>query len=156
MYTIFHLATERAYGLGRSSRPPPTPTESHQTRCARRRHCLGRPPRNPASKSHGRLRSGVDLFGRASQGYIANLKIQLSQIRDFLPLLGLRKQEGAVSWRGVQFLEVRRDGEPRAPHSEDAKSPERRNKVLLRPSEVQGPSTYFYCDTRPARLRARM
>ena len=26
--------------------------------------------RNPASDSHGRLRSGVDLFGRASRGHI--------------------------------------------------------------------------------------
>ena len=69
------VITGRAYGLGRSSRPPPTPTESHQTRCTRRRHCLGQPPRNAASNSRGRLRSGVDLFGRASRGYIANLKI---------------------------------------------------------------------------------
>ena len=57
----------RAYGLGRASRPASTITESAENRCAQRRHGLERPPRNPASNSHGRLRSGVDLFGRASR-----------------------------------------------------------------------------------------
>ena len=43
-------------------------TESAETRCAHRRHRLGRHTRNPASASHGRLRLGVDLFGRAVAG----------------------------------------------------------------------------------------
>ena len=34
---------------------------------------LGRHTRNPASTSHGPLRSGVDLFGRASRGLYRTL-----------------------------------------------------------------------------------
>ena len=100
IYSIFHLATERAYGLGRSNRPPPTPTESHQTWCARRRHCLGWPPRNPASNSHRRLRSGVDLVGRASRGYIANLKSHNHKY-------GIFYHFSVSSLYGVQLLEIR-------------------------------------------------
>ena len=43
---------------------------SAENRCAQRRHRLGRHTRNPASTSHGRLRSGVDLSGRVSRGHI--------------------------------------------------------------------------------------
>ena len=38
----------------------------HRIACAQRRHRLRRHSRNSASTSHGRLISGVDLFGRAS------------------------------------------------------------------------------------------
>ena len=41
------------------------PAENWQ---AQRRHRLGRHTRNAASDSHGRLRLGVDLFGRVSRG----------------------------------------------------------------------------------------
>ena len=58
----------RAYGLGRASRPASTLTESAENRCAQRRHGLERHPQILASTSHGRRRSGVDLFGRASRG----------------------------------------------------------------------------------------
>ena len=44
--------------------------ELDEPRCAQRRHRLGRHTRNPASTSHGRLRSGVDLSGRVSRGHI--------------------------------------------------------------------------------------
>ena len=64
----------RAYGLGRASRPASTITESAENWCAQRRHGLEPAPRNPASNSHGRLRSGVDLFGRASRGAYRNPK----------------------------------------------------------------------------------
>ena len=56
------IGTQRD-GAGRSNC-----TESAENRCAQRRHGLGPAPRNPASNSHGRRRSGVDLFGRASRG----------------------------------------------------------------------------------------
>ena len=58
------LGRDRA---GRSNR-----TKSPENRCAQRRHGLERPPRIPASNSHGRLRSGVHLFGRASETIIAS------------------------------------------------------------------------------------
>jgi len=67
----------RAYGLGRASRPASTLTESAENRCAQRRHGLERPLRNPASNSPGRLRFGVHLFGRASRGHIAALKMKI-------------------------------------------------------------------------------
>ena len=67
-YSGCHQIHPRKRGLGRASRPASTITESAENRCAQRRHGLERPPRNPASNSHGRLRSGVDLFGRASRG----------------------------------------------------------------------------------------
>ena len=57
----------RASCLGRDRAGRSNRTESAETRCAQRRHGLGRPPRNPASTSHGRRRSGVHLFGRASR-----------------------------------------------------------------------------------------
>ena len=56
------------FGLGRvgvSNRAEPA-----ENRCALRRHRLGRHTRNPSSDSHGRLRLGVDLFGRASRSRI--------------------------------------------------------------------------------------
>ena len=64
---FFRSHFARAYGLGRASRPASTITESAENRCAQRRHGLEPAPRIPASNSHGRLRSGVDLFGRASR-----------------------------------------------------------------------------------------
>jgi len=68
-------ANERAMRLERGVARPPkdssTPTESAENRSAQRRHGLGRRSRDPASTSHGRLRSGVDLFGRASRGSCA-------------------------------------------------------------------------------------
>ncbi len=45
--------------------------EPAENRRAQRRHRLGRHTRNPVSESHGRLRSGVDLFGRASRSRIS-------------------------------------------------------------------------------------
>ena len=65
----------RASCLGRDRAGRSNCTESAENRCAQRRHGLERPPRISASNSHGRLRSGVDLFGRASRGHIATLKI---------------------------------------------------------------------------------
>ena len=54
---------------------------------AQRRHRLGRHTRNPASDSHGPLRSGVDLFGRASRGHIATLKITKDPFRVSIPII---------------------------------------------------------------------
>ena len=64
---------EPARGLGRATRHPSTLTESAENRRAQRRHRLARHTRNPASTSHGRLRSGVDLFGRVSRGQYRTL-----------------------------------------------------------------------------------
>ena len=90
--TIFHLATEeRAYGLGRATRPPSTPTESAENRRAQRRRRPGQPPRNPASNSHGRLRSGVDLFARASRGHIVEFTLYASAWK-----AGLHKGSGFI------------------------------------------------------------
>ena len=78
---IFHVhilsRTQRARAscLGRNRVGVSNRAEPAENWRAQRRHRLGRHTRNPASTSHGRLRSGVDLFGRASRGYIANLKI---------------------------------------------------------------------------------
>ena len=57
-----------ARGLERDGAGVSNRAEPAQNRRAQRRHRLGRHTRNPASDSHGRLRSGVDLFGRASRG----------------------------------------------------------------------------------------
>ena len=48
--------------------------EPAEKRRAQRRRRLGRLYRNPAFHSHGRLRSGVDRFGRASRGLYWNLE----------------------------------------------------------------------------------
>ena len=64
---------EPARGLGRATRHPSTLTESAENRRAQRRHRLARHTRNPASTTHGRLRSGVDLFGRVSRGQYRTL-----------------------------------------------------------------------------------
>ena len=70
-----HIATlNLASCLGRDRAGRSNRTESAENRCAQRRHGLERHPRNPASNSHGRLRSGVDLFGRASRGLYRNPK----------------------------------------------------------------------------------
>ena len=61
---------EPAHGLGRATRPTSNRAEPAENRRAQRRHRLGRPPRIPLSNSHGRLRSGVDLSGRASREHI--------------------------------------------------------------------------------------
>ena len=58
----------RASCLGRNRVGVSNRAEPAENRRAQRRHRLGRHTRNPASTSHGRLRSGVDLFGRASRG----------------------------------------------------------------------------------------
>ena len=60
----------RASCLGRNRVGASNRAEPAENRRAQRRHRLGRHTRNPASTSHGRLRLGVDLFGRASRGYI--------------------------------------------------------------------------------------
>ena len=65
----------RASCLGRDRAGRSNCTESSENRCAQRRYGLEPAPRNPASNSHGQLRSGVDLFGRASRGHIATLKV---------------------------------------------------------------------------------
>ena len=57
-----------ARGLERDGAGVSNRAEPAQNRRAQRRHRLGRHTRNPASKSNGRLESGVDLFGRASRG----------------------------------------------------------------------------------------
>ena len=57
-----------ARGLERNRAGVSNRAEPAENRRAQRRHRLGRHTRNPASTSHGRLRSGVDLFGRASRG----------------------------------------------------------------------------------------
>ena len=57
----------RASCLGRDRAGRSNCTESSENRCAQRRYGLEPAPRNPASTSDGRLRSGVDLFGRASR-----------------------------------------------------------------------------------------
>ena len=57
-----------ARGLERNRAGASNRAEPAENRRAQRRHRLGRHTRNPASDSHGRLRSGVDLFGRASRG----------------------------------------------------------------------------------------
>ena len=57
-----------ARGLERNRAGVSNRAEPAENRRAQRRHRLGRHTRNPASDSHGRLRPGVDLFGRASRG----------------------------------------------------------------------------------------
>ena len=60
-----------ARGLERNRAGVSNRAEPAENRRAQRRHRLGRHTRNPASKSNGRLESGVDLFGRASRGSCA-------------------------------------------------------------------------------------
>ena len=60
----------RASCLGRNTAGASNRAEPAENRRAQRRHRLGRHTRNPASTSHGRLRSGVDLSGRVSRGHI--------------------------------------------------------------------------------------
>ena len=67
-----------------------TPQKLAENRRAQRRHRLGRHTRNPASTSHGRLRLGVDLFGRASRGLYRKPKIPITTNLEFFlirPLL---------------------------------------------------------------------
>ena len=63
-----------ARGLERNRAGVSNRAEPAENRRAQRRHRLGRHTRNPASKSNGRLESGVDLFGRASRGLYRNPK----------------------------------------------------------------------------------
>ena len=77
----------RASCLGRNTAGASNRAEPAENRRAQRRHRLERPPRIPLSKSHGRLRSGVDLFGRASRGYIATLKITKDPFRVSIPII---------------------------------------------------------------------
>ena len=77
----------RASCLGRDRAGRSNRTESAETRCAQRRHGLGRPPRNPASTSHGRWRSGVHLFGRASYWNLKSHNPSLLEgLRSYLPV----------------------------------------------------------------------
>ena len=75
----FRATTRRAYGLGRASRPASTLTESPEHH-ARREGSVSDNPRNPASNSHGRRRSVVDLFGRASRGlHLVELSVTIQR-----------------------------------------------------------------------------
>lgn len=74
MCSIRHLTTERPSCLGRSRVGQSNRAESVETRCAQRKHRLGRYTGNPASNSPGRLKSGVDPSGaRRGGNNIANL-----------------------------------------------------------------------------------
>ena len=75
VHILFRTQRARASCLGRNRVGVSNRAEPAENWRVQRRHRLGRHTLNPASTSHGRLRYGVDLSGRASRGYIANLKI---------------------------------------------------------------------------------
>ena len=74
IHVVFRLPEPqraRASCLGLNTAGASNRAEPAENRRAQRKHRLGRHTRNPASKSNGRLESGVDLFGRASRGSCA-------------------------------------------------------------------------------------
>jgi len=73
VHILFRTQRARASYLGLDRVGASNRAEPAENRRAQRRHRFGRHTRNLASNSHGRLESGVDLFGRASRGLYRTL-----------------------------------------------------------------------------------